>query len=368
MNEQTNDIQSQTLPEVSPAGRLEGVAPGSVLCFGEVMVRLSLPGDTTWLHQQQLHANLAGAECNVAVALAKWGVPVNYCTALPAGPVSTDILTFLQEKNINTSLVQFSGSRVGIMYVMHGSDSREGGVVYDRRYSSFGELLPGMVNWDEVLQGVGWFHFTAISPALSENTTAVCMEAVLAAKKLGLTVSIDLNHRPTLWKYGKTPVEVVPKLAAHCDIIMGNIWSANTLLGIPLHSNLIAENTRAAFLVHAEQTSIGIQQQFTNCKKVALTFRFNTPQGGIHYYGSLYTGSQLFASGDFTAPSIADKIGSGDCFMAALIFALRNGYAPEATVEFAAAAAFGKLQEKGDFTNHTTDNINNIIKHHAYAI
>lgn len=368
MNEQTNDIESQTLLKSSPAGRLEGTVPGSVLCFGEVMVRLSLPGDTSWLHQQQLHANLAGAECNVAVALAKWGMPVNYCTALPAGPVSTDILTFLQEKNINTSLVQFSGSRVGIMYVMQGSDSREGGVVYDRRYSSFGELLPGMVNWDEVLQGVGWFHFTAISPALSENTTAVCMEAVLAAKRLGITVSIDLNHRPTLWKYGKTPVEVIPSLAGHCDVIMGNIWSANTLLGIPLHNNLIAANTREAFLQHAEQTSLAIQQRFANCKTVALTFRFNTLQGGIHYYGSLYTGSQLYASGDFTAATIADKIGSGDCFMAALIFALRNGYAPGATVEFAAAAAFGKLQEKGDFTNHTTDNINNIIKHHAYAI
>ncbi len=360
MQKDTNDIQSPTLPAASQQG--------NVLCFGEVMIRLTLPGSTTWLHQQVLHSNLAGAECNVAVALAKWGMPVHYCTALPNNAVSADILNFLQEKGIDTSLVHFSGARVGIMYVMTGSDAREGGVIYDRRYSAFGELEPGAINWAEVFKGVSWLHFTAISPALGENTAAVCREALEAARKLGITTSIDLNHRPTLWKYGKKPVEVVPALAEYCDVIMGNIWSANTLLGIDMDENLLAADIREGYLQHALQTSQAIQKRYANCKTVALTFRFNTQPGGILYYGSLYTGNQQYASGNFTATSIADKIGSGDCFMAALIFAMRNGYQPANIIEFAAAAAFGKLQEKGDFTNHTIDNINQIITDHAYTI
>jgi len=365
MNEQTNDIKNESLLKASPAGRLEG----GVLCFGEVMIRLSLPPGSSWLQEQYLHANLAGAECNVAIALAKWGMPVNYCTALPANnPATTSILGFLQDKNVGTGLVQLNGSRVGVMYVQQGTDSREGGVTYDRKYSSFGELLPGMINWDEVLQGVSWFHFTAISPALGENTAAVCLEAIKAARILGIPISIDLNFRPTLWKYGKKPVEVIPALAEYCDVIMGNIWSAHTLLGIALDEALVAANTKETYLQHAEITGKAIKERFPTCKAIALTFRFNTLPAGILYYGCLFTNGTLYTSGDFVADSIKDKIGSGDCFMAALIFALRNGFAPADIIEFAAAAAFGKLQEKGDFTNHSIENINNIITHHAYKI
>lgn len=364
MPEETNDIKIETLTEVPQVRDWEG----AVLCFGEVMIRLSLPGDTSWLHEQVLHANLAGAECNVAVALAKWGIPAGYCTALPKNAASADILTFLREKNIDTSSVHFSGSRVGIMYAMRGSDAREGGVLYDRRYSAFGELMPGDINWGEVLRGVSWFHFTAISPALGENTAAVCKEAVMAARRLGIIVSIDLNHRPTLWQYGKNPAEVVPGLAEYCDVIMGNIWSAHTLLGISLDERLVAADTKDSFLEHAEKTAAAIQEKFAQCKTTALTFRLNTQPAGIRYYGCLFAGSRLYASREFTAPVIADKIGSGDCFMAGLIFALRNGFVLQAAIEFAAAAAFGKLQEKGDFTNNSVENINHIITNHGRSI
>jgi 2-dehydro-3-deoxygluconokinase len=293
---------------------------------------------------------------------------VGYCTALPDNAVTASILTFLSDKNIDTSPVRLTGSRVGLLYIQQGADLKQGSVIYDRKYSSFGELQPGMIDWDKVLDGVGWFHFSAINPALGENIVAVCKEALTAAQKKGITISVDLNYRAKLWQYGKRPVEVMPQLAAYCDVIMGNIWSANTLLGIPLNEQSVAAGTKEVYLQHAGFTATAIQNKFPACKTVALTFRFDTQPHGVLYYAGLFTAGKLLSSRNFVADTIIEKVGSGDCFMAGLIFALRNGFAPAAVVEFAAAAAFGKLQEKGDFTNHSVEDINHLIAQHAPSI
>ena len=372
MNEEANNIDNRLPFETDSEGvDLKGVVDfeeGSVLCFGEVMLRLSPPADTSWLKQHQVHVNLAGAECNVAVALAKWNVPVKYCTALPANTVTETVLKFLQEKNIDTSAVQFSGSRMGLLYIQQGTDLKQGGVIYDRKYSSFGELNTGMIDWDDVLKDVSWFHFTAINPALNENVVHVCKEALMYAKMKGITISVDLNYRAKLWQYGKQPVDIMPALANYCNVIMGNIWSANTLLGIPLDETLIAANSRGAYLQHAQKTAEAIHHKFPACKTVALTFRFDTEGGGIEYYAALFTGGQLYASSDYSSTNIVDKVGSGDCFMAALIYGLQNNNPPADVIEYAAAAAFGKLHEKGDITNHSITDVQKIIKHHAYTI
>jgi len=362
-------IITESLTQVSPkGGDLEGAGIASVLCFGEILMRLSPPNNTSWLHNHQVHINLAGAECNVAVALAKWGIPVKYCTVLPGNDVSASIIQYLGEKGIDTSTIHFSGSKTGLLYIQQGTDLKHGGVIYDRKYSSFGELVPGMIDWDTVLKGVTWFHFSAINPALGENTVAVCREALMAAKQRGITISVDLNYRAKLWQYGKLPQDVMPELAEYCDVVMGNIWSANTLLGTPLDQALLAENTREAFLDHACKTSEAIQKKFNACKTVACTFRFDKQPSGIEYYATLYSGNKLYVSGEFEAGNIQDKIGSGDCFMAALIYGIYNNHAPANVIEYAAAAAFGKLQEKGDFTNHSIEDIHKIIKDHAYTI
>jgi 2-dehydro-3-deoxygluconokinase len=201
---------------------------------------------------------------------------------------------------------------------------------------------------------------------LGENLVAVCKEGLEAARQKGITISVDLNYRAKLWQYGKQPAEVMPQLAEYCNVIMGNIWSAHTLLDIPVDEQLLAPKTKDAYLRHALKTGKAIQSSFPACNTVALTYRFDKQPKGIMYYGVLYTGGELFVSGEFMADNIIDKVGSGDCFMAALIFAMRNGFTPQASVEFAAAAAFGKLHEKGDFTNHSVDHINQIITHHAY--
>src|SRR5205814_9248602 len=138
----------------------------------------------------------------------------------------------LAENNIDTSAIHVSGNRIGVYYLPQGADLKHAGVIYDRAYSSFAELRPGMINWDEALEGCSWFHFSAISPGLNESVVAVCKEALQAASSKGLTISVDLNYRSKLWKYGSDPITIMHELVYYCDVIMGNLWSAESLLGI----------------------------------------------------------------------------------------------------------------------------------------
>ena len=205
---------------------------GFVFCFGEILLRMSPVLNRQWIQQASIPVYVGGAELNVASALAKWNVPVRYCSAMPDHYLSHEMMEELQTKNIDVSAVHLSGNRIGVYYLPQGADLKNAGVIYDRAYSSFAELKPGMINWDKALEGCTWFHFSAISPALNENAAAVCKEALQAASAKGLTVSVDLNYRAKLWQYGKKPAEIMPGLVEYCHIIMGNLWSVESLLGI----------------------------------------------------------------------------------------------------------------------------------------
>ena len=223
-------------------------------------------------------------------------------------------------------------------------------MVYDREGSSFSELKPGMIDWDRVLADVSWFNFSAISPALNQQVADVCLEGVQAAARKGIAISVDLNYRSRLWKYGKEPVEIMPQLVDYCTVVMGNIWSAHTLLGTTLDEAIHAKNSKLAYTDHAAATAEQIMQRFPACKSVANTFRFDGNQQDILYYTTLAAEHQHFISPEFTCQGVADRSGSGDCFMAGLIYGLYNQHAPQDVLNYATAAAFGKLQEMGDAT------------------
>lgn len=324
---------------------------GTVFCFGELLLRMSPVLNRSWINSNTMPVYIGGAELNVATALARWEVPARYSTALPDNYLSQEICDEIQTKKIDTSAIHFSGNRVGLYYLPQGADMKNAGVIYDRAHSSFASLQPGMIDWDAVLKDASWFHFSAISPALNENVVAACEEGAAAASAKGITVSVDLNYRAKLWQYGKKPVEIMPRLAKYCDVIMGNIWAANNLLGIPVDPEIHIAGTREDFLQHAEKTSRAIQQQFPKCKTVANTFRFDAGDGGILYYAALYHGGQLYYTKELTADKIIDKVGSGDCFMAGLIYGLYHENPAQKVIDVAAQAAFGKLMEKGDATS-----------------
>ena len=333
---------------------------GTVLCFGELLFRVSLDAGGDWLRQSNVPFFIGGAELNVATALSLWNIPSQYFTALPGNHMSEQITAHLQSKNIDPKKINYSGSRVGTYYLVKGADLKNDLLIYDRAGSAFAELKTGTIDWDKVFEGVSWLHFSAICPALTQNVADVFHEALEAASARGITISIDLNYRSKLWQYGKQPIEVIPGLVNYCDLVMGNIWAAETMLGIPVDADIHTIGKKANYLQAALKVSEIITEKYPKCKAVANTFRFDA--GDIHYYSTLATNDGFYTSAEYQSETIVDKVGSGDCFMAGLIYGFYNQIGAQQTLEFATAAAFKKLFIKGDITNKSVEEITKAIK------
>ncbi|MFN4285509.1 MAG: PfkB family carbohydrate kinase [Lacibacter sp.] len=319
-----------------------------VCTFGELLLRMSPVLHRRWIAEANMPVYIGGAELNVATALATWDVPVKYLTRLPDHYLAREIEQHLQQTGINTAGIQWGGNRVGTYYLPQGTDLKHAGVIYDRAYSAFWELQPGTVNWEALLEGCAWLHWSAITPALNETLAAVCSEVVAAARKKGITISVDLNYRSKLWQYGVQPATVMAPLVQQCDVVMGNLWAAESLLNIP---SPVAESkglTRQQLLQAAATSMQAVQHQFPRVRQLAYTFRLEET-----YFGVLHDGAELHASHTYSTGHLVDKVGSGDCFMAGLIYGmLRHMPAPH-TINFAAAAAVGKMAEVGDATRQT---------------
>lgn len=335
-----------------------------VLSFGELLLRICPDAAGQWLQDNQLPFYVGGAEANVATALALWGVPSAYLTALPENFLSEQLTGYLRSRGIQTDAIVYQGERLGLYYLPKGKDLKNAGVIYDRAHSAFAGLKPGTIDWDQAFAGVGWFHFSAICPAINQQVADVCLEALRAAAQKNITISLDLNYRAKLWKYGKTPVEVMPALAQYCDLIMGNIWAAHNMLGTGLDEKLIADLGKQHLLEHALRSSEEIMRQFPRCKVVANTFRFDYEQG-IRYFTTLYTDGELHQSHEYLLEQILDKVGSGDCFMAGLIYGFHHNLAPAQTLAFATAAAVNKLFILSDATTSTVADIEKTLHTHV---
>ncbi len=324
-----------------------------VFCFGELLLRLSPALDKTWIRTASMPVYIGGAELNVARALAQWGVPVKYMTAFPDHYLSKEIADELQAGQIDISAIRFGGRRIGTYYLPQGTELKGAGVIYDREGSAFSELKPGMIDWNAALKDCSWFHFSAISPALNENIAAVCKEGLEAAAAKGMTISVDLNYRSKLWQYGKQPVEVMQELVRYCSVIMGNIWSAQSLLDIKAPVDNSEGKSRQELIDAAGKSMLQLHQQYPSAKCFAYTFRLQET-----YWAVMQQGSDLVVSKEIPIIEVKDKAGSGDCFMAGLIYGMVNRQANQRILDFAAAAAVGKLGEVGDATSQTVFEIN----------
>jgi 2-dehydro-3-deoxygluconokinase len=324
--------------------------PGTVLSFGELLLRISPDEGGDWLKENLFPFYIAGAELNVATALALWNIPSKYITALPNNDLSRQIVGYLEKQKIDMSPVLYQGNRLGLYFLTKGKDLKNDALIYDRAHSAFSELKPGMIDWDKHFEGVNWFHFSAICPAINQNIADVCKEALIAASQKNITISVDLNYRSKLWQYGKSPQEVMPGLVQYCDLVMGNIWAADTMLGIPVIPDIHESGQKSIYLKEALKTSEEITRQYSKCKAVANTFRFDA-KSKVSYYAALFTGDRFYASNEFSTTGVLNKVGSGDCFMAGLIYGFYNNFDPKQTLEFATAAAFEKLFIESDTTN-----------------
>jgi 2-dehydro-3-deoxygluconokinase len=332
-----------------------------VCSFGEILLRYAIPTTQNWINLPKLAVYLGGAELNVATALANWGIPVKYCTVMPDHFMTEQIVNDLASLQIDVSAIQKRGERIGSYFLAEGADVKHAGIIYDRAHSAFSALKVGMMDWETVLDDCEWLHFSAIVPALNLDLVAVCHEALQVACAKGIKISIDLNYRAKLWTYTQDMISIMQPLVNQCDMVMGNVWAAKILLGIPLNDAPKDVLHPQNCLEQAAETSANIFAKFPKVKIIANTFRFANDLETI-YYGTLHQDKQHYQSTVFKTNSVVDKVGSGDCFMAGLIYGFLQNMDNQTIINYAAAAAFGKLQEKGDATQQTVHQINQRIK------
>lgn len=203
-----------------------------IVTFGEIMLRLATPGYLRFSQCNELSATFGGGEANVAVSLANYGMETEFVTRLPENDIAEACIKDLHKQGVGTHHILRGGERMGIYFLETGAVSRGSKVIYDRAHSAIAEIEKGMIDWKEVLNGATWFHWTGITPAISQGAADVCLEAIKAANELHIPVSCDLNYRKNLWKYGKSAAEVMPEMVAGCDIILGNEEDAEKVFGI----------------------------------------------------------------------------------------------------------------------------------------
>lgn len=319
-----------------------------VITFGEVMLRLAAPGYERFMQSPELKATFGGGEANVAVSLANYDIPVSFVSRLPENDIANACMAELRGLGVDTSQIVRGGERMGIYFLETGAVSRASKVIYDRANSAVSELKPGMINWGKVFEGANWFHWTGITPAISQGAADVCLEAIQAANKLGITVSTDLNYRKNLWKYGKTASVVMPGLVEGCDIVLGNEEDAAMALNIhPDGVDVTSGHVDAEAYLSVSQK---IMQKFPRCKKVITTLRGSVSANHNSWSGVLYDGKTLFKAPEYQITHIVDRVGGGDSFMGGLIYGLLSYHGDDQkALNFAVAASCLKHTVYGDY-------------------
>ena len=323
-----------------------------ILSFGEILIRQQSLGNSFFdKTNNRLEIFPGGSEANVAASLAQMGDKVTYSSALPTNALSDEILEILNNLGVQTDKAIRIGDRVGSYILMSANGLSKGEVIYDRKYSSFSQLTAADIDLDRLFHNVSWFHWTALTPALNQQAAELMLTLLQEASKRHITVSVDLNYRNRLWQYGKDPIEVMPELAAYCDVIMGNIWAANKMLGIAVDESLDRNTPRGTYILAAEESAQEIFKRYSKCKHIAYTFRFmDTPNHNL-FYGTYHTPDKHVSSDTMETFEVVDRIGSGDAFMAGYIHGLVNNMTPQQIIDTATGAGYHKLFVKGDFGN-----------------
>jgi len=327
------------------------------------MLRLSTPGYLRFGQARSFDATFGGGEANVAVSLANYGIDAAFVTRLPDNDIARACLKDLRAYGVDTSGIVFGGDRLGLYFLETGAVARPSKVVYDRAGSSIAAIQPGMIDWDKVLRGADWFHWTGITPALSQGAADVCLEAIRAARRLGLTVSCDLNYRKKLWQYGKAAGEVMPALVEGCDVILGNEEDAEKVFGIKPEGFDVTATGGAIDQGRFRSVGEQLMARFPRAKKVIITLRGSINANHNTWGGVLWDGSRLYESPRYDITHIVDRVGGGDSFMGGLIYGLLTW--PEddqRALNFAVAASCLKHTVFGDYNQVTAAEVEALMK------
>lgn len=336
---------------------------GKIVTFGEIMLRLATPGYLRFSQTNELSATFGGGEANVAVSLANYGMEAEFVTRLPENDIAAACVKDLHKHGVKTDHIVYGGDRMGIYFLETGAVARASKVVYDRAHSAISEIKPGMIDWEQVLAGADWFHWTGITPAISQGAADVCLEAIQTANRLGIPVSCDLNYRKNLWKYGKKASEVMQDLVAGCDIILGNEEDAEKVFGIKPEGFDVTATAGEVNAAEFESVCTQLMQRFPRARKVIITLRGSINANHNTWGGVLYDGKQLFQSPRYDITHIVDRVGSGDSFMGGLIYGLLTyPQDDQQALNFAVAASCLKHTIYGDYNEVTVKEVENLMK------
>lgn len=315
-----------------------------VVTFGEIMLRLAPENYLRFVQADRLEATFGGAEANVAVSLANFGEDVAFVSKLPTHEIGQSAINSLRKFGVDTSFVARGGERVGIYYCEKGASQRPSKVIYDRAGSAIATATGDDFDWDKIFDGAKWFHFTGITPALSDTLSGIVLQAVKSAKEKGITVSCDLNFRKKLWSKEKAK-EVMSEICKYVDICIANEEDAKDVFGIE------AENTDIESGKLNEQGYVSVAKQLVDkfgFKAVAITLRESISANDNYWSGMLYTDGKAVFSRKY-AMHIVDRVGGGDSFGAGLIHSLLAGKNATDAIEFAVAASCLKHSIEGDY-------------------
>ncbi len=312
-----------------------------VVTFGEIMLRLSPPGHERFLQTSQFDATFGGGEANVAVALANLGQPASYVTALPDNPLGDACISQLRGFGVDTSHILRRSGRIGIYFLEHGATQRPSRVVYDRADSCIALAKPGEFDWPTIFSGAAWFHVTGITPAISESAANLAIEAAHAAKQAGLTVSCDFSYRKNLWKWGKSPSEIMPEIVRHADILIAGPDDVHARLGCTANHALV---------------------KYPNLTTVVDTHRESHNASHNGWSASLTTHRAALESRRYDITSVVDRVGTGDSFTAGLIYGLLNLPTSLEALEFATALSCLKHSIPGDFCRVSVAEVNALLE------
>lgn len=327
-----------------------------VVTFGEIMLRLSTERHLRFSQAKTFAATYGGGEFNVAVSLANYGISTAFVTRLPNNEIGACALKEMRKFNIESKNVIFGGDRLGIYFLETGAGTRGSNVIYDRANSAMAAIEKESINWDTVFEDATWFHWSGITPAISESAAEVCLEAVKAAHKLGITISSDLNYRSKLWQYGKAPHQVMPELLKYSHIILGDLDTAFFMLGED-KVNPNYQDEKSLSNIYKK-----LFELCPNLKIAATTLRYSVSASHQQIGGVLYDGNLLFTADVKEVTPVVDRVGSGDAFMGGLIYGLiENQNDKQKALNIAVAACCLKHTISGDYNLITVDEIEKFL-------
>ena len=317
-----------------------------LLTFGEIMLRLKAPGHERFFQSPMLEATFGGGEANVAVSLANYGMDAEFLTVLPENDIAECCIRELRYFGVDMKKIVRGEGRMGIYYLEGGANQLPSKVVYDRVHSSIAMAKPGDIDWDKAFEGVGWFHITGITPAISESAMELSLESVKEAKKRNITVSCDLNYRKNLWKYGKKASEAMREMAKYVDVAIANEEDVQKSLEITVDVNV-----ESGELDREKYKALGnkVLEAYPNMKCIAITLRESHSADWNGWAACLNDGKDFYVSKKYEIRDIIDRVGGGDSFAGGLIYGLNHYEDKQSALEFAVAASCLKHSVIGDF-------------------